>query len=75
MPVKSDASGRRWVELEFLVPGTPEQVWQAIATGPGMNTWFTPTTVDERVGGAIAFDFGAPSSSPATITPGSRPPA
>lgn len=59
MPLKKDDSGRRWVEMEFLVPGTPEQVWQAIATGPGMSAWFTPTTVDERVGGAIAFDFGA----------------
>ena len=58
MPVKKDDSGRRWVEMEFLVPGTPEQVWQAIATGPGMSAWFTPTTVDERVGGAITFDFG-----------------
>ncbi|MGV0743698.1 SRPBCC family protein [Mycolicibacterium sp. XJ870] len=58
MPLRKDDSGRRWVEMEFLVPGTPEQVWQAIATGPGMSAWFTPTTVDERVGGAITFDFG-----------------
>jgi uncharacterized protein YndB with AHSA1/START domain len=58
MPLKKDDSGRRWVEMEFLVPGTPEQVWQAIATGPWMTSWFTPTQVDERVGGAIAFDFG-----------------
>jgi uncharacterized protein YndB with AHSA1/START domain len=58
MPLKKDDSGRRWVEMEFLVPGTPEQVWHAIATGPGMSSWFTPTKVDEHVGGAIAFDFG-----------------
>jgi uncharacterized protein YndB with AHSA1/START domain len=58
MPLKKDDSGRRWVEMEFLVRGTVEQVWQAIATGPGMSAWFTPTTVDERVGGAISFDFG-----------------
>ena len=58
MPLKKDDSGRRWVEMEFLVPGTPEQVWHAIATGPGMSAWFTPTKVDEHVGGAIAFDFG-----------------
>ena len=58
MPLKKDDSGHRWVEMEFLVPGTPEQVWQAIATGPGMSAWFTPTTVDEHVGGAITFDFG-----------------
>ncbi|MFI5506633.1 SRPBCC domain-containing protein [Mycobacterium sp. NPDC051804] len=58
MPLKRDDSGRRWVEMEFLVPGTPEQVWQAIATGPGMSAWFTTTHVEERVGGAISFDFG-----------------
>jgi hypothetical protein len=23
-----------------------------------MSSWFTPTTVDEHVGGAITFDFG-----------------
>ena len=35
MPVKKDSSGRRYVQAEVEVPGTPEQVWQAIATGPG----------------------------------------
>ena len=30
MPMKKDDSGRRRVEMEFLVPGPPEQVWQAI---------------------------------------------
>lgn len=68
MPLKKDDSGRRWVEMEFLVPGTPEQVWQAIATGPGMSAWFTPTSVDEHVGGAITFDFGDGSNSPAVVT-------
>jgi uncharacterized protein YndB with AHSA1/START domain len=72
MPVKKDNSGRRWVEMEFLVPGTPEQVWHAIATGPGMTAWFTPTTVEERVGGAITFDFGEENcgeeTSPAKVT-------
>jgi uncharacterized protein YndB with AHSA1/START domain len=58
MPLKKDDSGRRWVELEVLVPGTPEQVWQAIATGPGMSAWFTTTSIEERVGGAVSFDFG-----------------
>ncbi len=67
MAVKK-SGGRRWVEMEFLVPGTPEQVWQAIATGPGMSAWFTPTRVDERVGGAIQFDFGDGEGSPGVIT-------
>ncbi|XXX74460.1 SRPBCC domain-containing protein [Sorangium sp. So ce134] len=67
MPVKSDAK-RRWVELEFVVPGTPEQVWRAIATGPGISAWFTPTTADERVGGKIEFAFGEGATSSGTIT-------
>jgi uncharacterized protein YndB with AHSA1/START domain len=58
MPIKKDDSGRRWVEMEVLVPGTPEQVWHAIATGPGMSAWFTAVAVEEQVGGAITFDFG-----------------
>ena len=37
MRVKKEASGRRSVQTEFEVPGTPEEVWQAIATGPGME--------------------------------------
>jgi uncharacterized protein YndB with AHSA1/START domain len=58
MPVKKDDSGKRWVEMELIVPGTPEQVWHAIATGPGYTAWFTPATIDERVGGPIHFNMG-----------------
>lgn len=69
MSVKKDSSGRRTVELEIEVPGTPEQVWQAIATGPGISAWFTPTDVEEREGGSMTFhmgpDFG---DSPARVT-------
>jgi hypothetical protein len=43
MSVKIDPSGRRSVQVEVEVPGTPEQVWQAIATGPGVSSWFVPT--------------------------------
>lgn len=67
MPVRHD-SQQRWVEMEILVPGTPEQVWQALATGPGMTAWFAPTAVEERVGGAIRFDFGGGVSSSGTVT-------
>ncbi|TFV55463.1 SRPBCC domain-containing protein [Mycobacterium sp. PS03-16] len=54
--------------MEFLVPGTPEQVWHAMATGPGMSAWFTPTTVDERVGGELTFDFGEGATQRGVIT-------
>lgn len=68
MPVKKDGSGKRWVEMEFITPGTPEQVWQAIATGAGNSAWFTKATIEERVGGAMRFDFGAAGSSPGEVT-------
>lgn len=43
MSVKIDPNGRRWVQVETEIPGTPEDVWQAIATGPGISSWFIPT--------------------------------
>jgi uncharacterized protein YndB with AHSA1/START domain len=60
MSVKKEASGRRSVQVEFEVPGTPEQVWQAIATGPGISSWFVPAEVDERNGkpAAMKLTFG-----------------
>ena len=48
MSVKKEASGRRSVQVEVEVPGTPEEVWQAIATGPGISSWFVPTRSEER---------------------------
>lgn len=48
----------RSIELEIEVPGTPEQVWQAIATGPGISSWYVPHTVEEREGGAATASFG-----------------
>jgi uncharacterized protein YndB with AHSA1/START domain len=68
MPVKKDASGRRSVEVETEVPGTPEEVWQAIATGHGISAWFVPTKLEEREGGAIVLDFGPGMESKAVIT-------
>ncbi|MEX0713881.1 MAG: SRPBCC domain-containing protein [Pirellulales bacterium] len=70
MSVKKDPSGRRSVQAEVEVPGTPEEVWQAIATGPGISSWFVPTEVDEREGGKAISHFGPGTSmdSLATIT-------
>ena len=51
-------SSDRTIEHEIEVPGTPEQVWQAIATGQGITGWFVPTKVEEQVGGAVEHDFG-----------------
>jgi uncharacterized protein YndB with AHSA1/START domain len=49
---------RRRVELEVEVAGTPEEVWEAIATGRGLSAWLQPTEVEERAGGQFRFDMG-----------------
>lgn len=58
MPVKVDAYKRRWVEVEFVLPGNQEQVFAAVATGAGMSSWFAKTTIEEKVGGELVFDMG-----------------
>ncbi|CAN5563941.1 hypothetical protein BH11ARM2_BH11ARM2_13510 [soil metagenome] len=68
MSVKIDASGRRSVQSEAQVPGTPEQVWQAIATGPGVSSWFVPCQIEEGVGGKITASFGPGMESTSTVT-------
>lgn len=46
MSVQKDMEGRRWVEVTREVAGTQEEVWDAIATGPGVSAWFVPTTFE-----------------------------
>jgi uncharacterized protein YndB with AHSA1/START domain len=55
MSVTKEASGRRSIQLEVEVPGTPDEVWQAIATGPGISSWFVPTVLEERDGTPVAM--------------------
>src|ERR1700716_1691432 len=66
MSVKKEASGRRSVQVEVEVPGTPEEVWQAIATGPGVSAWFVPT--EEREDGTVVSHFGPGMDAVATKT-------
>ena len=68
MSVKKEPSGRRSVQVEVEVPGTPEEVWRAIATGPGISSWFVPTRSEERQGGEVVSNFGPGMDCPATIT-------
>jgi uncharacterized protein YndB with AHSA1/START domain len=56
------------VQVEIEVPGTPEEVWRAIATGAGVSSWFVPTRSEERVGGEIVSTFGPGMDATATIT-------
>lgn len=68
MPVKKSKDGQRSVEAEIEVPGSPEEVWQTIATSSGISSWFVPTKVEEREGGTAVTSFGPGMDSVAEIT-------
>jgi uncharacterized protein YndB with AHSA1/START domain len=68
MPIRKDGRGKRWVEMELLVPGTPEQVWQAMATGPGNAAWFVKAEIEPKVGGKLVIDFGTDAKSTGEVT-------
>ena len=56
------------LEFSVDVPGTEEQVWQAVATAKGMSAWFLPTELDEREGGALHFALGPEMGSDGHVT-------
>jgi uncharacterized protein YndB with AHSA1/START domain len=70
MSVKKEPSGRRSIQVEVEVPGTPEEVWQAIATGPGISAWFVPAKVEEEGGKpvAVTLTFGPGMESRSVVT-------
>lgn len=68
MPLKKDEQGQRWVEMELTLLATPEQVWRAMATGPGNAAWFSKAEIDGRVGGELRFDLGQGASSTGEVT-------
>jgi uncharacterized protein YndB with AHSA1/START domain len=70
MSVKKEASGRRSIQVEVEVPGTPEEVWQAIATGPGISAWFCPAEFEEVDGKPVAakLNFGPGMESRSVVT-------
>jgi uncharacterized protein YndB with AHSA1/START domain len=56
------------LEFSVEVPGSPEQVWQAIATARGMSAWFLPTEIEEREGGSLHFSMGPEMGSDGRVT-------
>lgn len=48
----------RVIDVEIIVPGSPRDVWTAIATGPGLESWYVPSEVEERQGGLITMHIG-----------------
>jgi uncharacterized protein YndB with AHSA1/START domain len=55
-------------ELELEVPGTPDEVWRAIATAEGISAWLMPTDLDAREGGAVTFHMGPMADSHGQVT-------
>ena len=52
------ANSGRVIDLAVVVQGGADAVWQAVATGPGISSWYVPHTVEERAGGAATASFG-----------------
>jgi uncharacterized protein YndB with AHSA1/START domain len=47
------------IALDLEVDATPEQVWEAIATGPGLGSWFLgDSEIEPRQGGTWKWSFG-----------------
>jgi len=57
--------------LDAQVPATPEQVWDAIATGPGISSWFVGRT--EIDGSTVRTSFGDGWIPAGTVTAAERP--
>src|SRR5258708_25821925 len=56
------------VRDQIAVDATPEQVWDAIATGPGIDSWFMGhSEVEPREGGAGRLTIGGETST-STLT-------
>ncbi|HYH33217.1 MAG TPA: SRPBCC domain-containing protein [Pseudonocardia sp.] len=48
----------RRLEKRVELDAPPGQVWEAIASGPGISAWFVPHEVEPRAGGAVEQDYG-----------------
>lgn len=44
------------IRKEIALDATPDQVWQAIATGPGLEAWFMPMELPPDGAGATVWD-------------------
>lgn len=58
MTKENPIAQKRIIDIEVEVPGSLAEVWQAVATGPGISSWYVPHTVEERAGGAMSASFG-----------------
>jgi uncharacterized protein YndB with AHSA1/START domain len=58
---RSEAMAHKFeIAKDMVVDASREQVWEAIATGPGMDAWYTGRNeVEPREGGAVRRGIGA----------------
>ncbi|MCC7372715.1 MAG: SRPBCC domain-containing protein [Chloroflexi bacterium] len=65
----ADASAPRHHQFEVSteIHATPEAIWQAIATGPGVTLWFTRMEIEEFVGGKVVADPNQPVAARVTV--------
>jgi uncharacterized protein YndB with AHSA1/START domain len=63
-----DPEGKRAIDVSVEIDASPEQVWEAIATGPGISAWFVPATVDDHEGGKMRLSFGDMGDETAVLT-------
>ena len=60
------------ISKDLAVDATPEQVWEAIATGPGMDSWFMGSNeIEPRQGGTTRWSIGG-FTAESTITTSTR---
>jgi len=64
----TSGSQDRAIDLSVRVPGTPEDVWEAIATGPGITSWFVPHELAGGEGARVRMDFGGGFMDAASVT-------
>lgn len=55
-------------EVELEVPGTPDEVWQAIATADGIASWMMHVDLEAHEGGAVTFHMGPEAESHGHVT-------
>lgn len=66
--------GRELIKIIEL-DASPDQVWEAVATGPGISAWFVPHDLQPWLGGTIRARFGGGVDATGRVTawePGAR---
>jgi len=66
-------TSERHIEVEIEAPATPEQAWEAVATGPGITAWFMPAEVEGRVGGRVIHRHDGEAETPGMVTAYEQP--